>query len=87
MESTFNRAVKIMFDLPWATHRYFIEPLIESPHVSRIVASRYLSFIAKIKKSVKYNVRQLLELTKRDTRTTTVHNLTLSPMGAFIPSS
>ena len=27
LESTYNRSVKIMLDLPWATHRCFIEPL------------------------------------------------------------
>ena len=47
--STFNKSVKIMYDIPWATRRYLIEPLIGSQHISRILAKRYLSFIAKIR--------------------------------------
>ena len=49
VETTFNRSVKIMYDLPWATHRYLIEPLVGSQHVSRILARRYLSFVEKDK--------------------------------------
>ena len=75
VESTFNRSVKIMYDLPWATHRYLIEPLVGSQHVSRILAKRYLSFVEKIEKTGKTSVKQLLELIKKDVRMTTGHNL------------
>ena len=65
--STFNKSVKIMFDLPWATHRFMIEPLIGRNHVSRTLIKKYLSFIAKIRKSEKPY--------QKDTRTTTGWNL------------
>jgi hypothetical protein len=42
LESTYNKSVKIMMDLPWATHRYLIEPLTGIPHVSSQLISRYL---------------------------------------------
>ena len=64
-----------MYDLPWATHRYLIEPLTGSQHVSRILAKRYLSFINKIRNSGKTSLRQLLEITKKDVRLSTGHNL------------
>ena len=64
-----------MYDLPWATHRYFIEPLTESQHVSRTLVKRYMSFIEKIKKSSKSSLKQLLEISKNDVRQTTGHNL------------
>ena len=47
LESTYNRSVKIMMDLPWATHKNMIEPMSESPHVSSILAKRYLSVLHK----------------------------------------
>ena len=75
MESTYNRSVKIMYDLPWATHRYLMEPLVGSQHVSRILAKRYLSFIDKVKKSGKTSVKELLDLIRKDVRLTTGHNL------------
>ena len=73
--STYNKSIKIMYDLPWATHRYLIEPITERNHVSRTLVERYMSFIAKVRNSKKANIRQLLEIIKRDTRTTTGFNL------------
>ena len=73
--STYNKSVKIMYDLPWATHRYPIEPLTGSQHVSRILVRRYMSFIEKIEKSRKSSLKQLLEVSKKDVRQTTGHNL------------
>ena len=70
--STFNRSVKIMLDLPWATHRCLIEPLTETQHRSKVLIKRYLSFIEK---SEKMSLKQLLRLSRRDVRTVTGHNL------------
>ena len=52
-----------------------IEPLIGSQHVSRTLVKRFMSFISSIKKSGKPIIIQLLDLIKRDTRTTTGFNL------------
>ena len=75
LESTYNRSIKIMLDLPWATHRYFMEPLTGLPHVSKILVQRYLSFISKIEKSSKTALRKLLSIVRSDVRTTTGFNL------------
>ena len=32
-ESTYNKSVKIMFDLSWATHHHLIEPITNQRHV------------------------------------------------------
>ena len=74
-ESTYNRSIKLMYDIPLATHRFFIEPLSGVPHLSRILVRRYLSFIEKIKKSSKVALKQLLEMVMRDVRMTTGANL------------
>ena len=74
-ESTYNRSVKIMYDLPWATHRYLIEPLTGLPHFRRTLVRRYLSFINMIRKSSKNAIIQLLEIVKADVRQTTGSNL------------
>ena len=66
-----------MYDLPLATHRFFIEPLSGVPHLSRILVRRYLSFIEKIRRSSKVALNQLLELVRRDVRLTTGANLRL----------
>ena len=73
--STYNRSVKIMFNLPWATHRSFIEPLTGVQHVSRLLVKKYVSFIEKIKHSEKKSLKLLFNLAKNDVRTITGHNL------------
>ena len=64
-----------MLDLPWPTHRYLIEPLTGTPHISKVLVKRYLSFIEKIEKSEKSSLKQLLSLSRSDVRTVTGHNL------------
>ena len=75
LESTCNRSVKIMLDLPWGTHRYLIEPLTGEPHVSRVLVRRYLSFINKVEQSKKTPLKSLLNIARNDVRSTTGSNL------------
>ena len=75
LESTCNRSVKIMLDLPWGTHRYLIEPLTGEPHVSRALVKRYLSFINKVEESKKTPLKSLLNIARNDVRSTTGSNL------------
>ena len=75
LESTYNRSIKIMYNLPWATHRNLLEPLTGEPHIRRILVRRYLGFIRKIEKSEKKALRNLLSLVMKDARTTTGSNL------------
>ena len=75
LESTYNKSVKMMFDLPWATHRYLVEPLTGLPHLRRILVRRFLSFVSMIRKSSKIAISQLLETILSDVRFTTGSNL------------
>ena len=75
LEATYNRSIKIMFDLPWATHRYLLEPLTETPHMIRLLIRRYLSFLDKVQQSSKEAPKQLLEIARNDVMTTTGSNL------------
>ena len=64
-----------MNDVPFATHKFLIEPISGTPHMSRTLVRRYLSFIDQIKKSKKLALRQLLDIAQSDVRTTTGGNL------------
>ena len=72
---TYNRSVKVMADLPLATHRYLIEPLSGQPHMSITLIRNFLKFISSIKNSNKPVLKQLYNITKSDVRTTTGSNL------------
>ena len=75
LESTWNRSVKIMYDLPYATHRSLIEPMSGSPQVRRILIQRFLNFVKQIQKSSKSITRMLLDMCKYSVRSTTGYNL------------
>ena len=72
---TFNRSVKVMADLPLATHRYLIEPVSGQQHMSTTLMRNFLNFISKIRQSQKPVLRQLYSVVKDDVRTTTGSNL------------
>ena len=75
MESTFNRSVKVMANLPYQTHRYMIEPIVGTRHMKMKILKNYLSFIKQVRKSPKHVLRQLYSLASADVRTVTGQNL------------
>ena len=74
IESSFNRSVKIMLDLPLGTHRYLIEPLTGEMHTKKVLISRYLGFMEKIASSNKRAVKMLMETSRSDVRSVTGNN-------------
>jgi hypothetical protein len=75
LESSFNRSLKIMMDLPFATHRGLMEPLSRRKHLRRIMIQRFLQMIMKMKMSRKPILNMLLCTIERDTTSKTGHNL------------
>ena len=73
--STYNRSVKIMADLPYATHRYLIEPVSGQSHMSLTLIKNFINFISKVRDSPKLVLRQLYSIAKADVRTVTGSNL------------
>ena len=75
LEATYNKSVKNMFNLPLETHRSFIEPVTNKPHLRKILMSRFLSFIKQVHNSPKAVPKMLLSLVSKDVRSTTGSNL------------
>ena len=75
MEATFNRNIKITYDLPYPTHRNLL-PVISNVTPLRItLAKRLLTFRQSIQKSEKGVLKQILKLVESDVRTVTGRNL------------
>ena len=74
MQGLYYKSIKVMFNLPWGTHRKLLEPLTGAAHLKRILVQRYLSFIRKIQNSNKKPLWNLLYVVKNDVRTTTGSN-------------
>ena len=75
IESSWNRSMKIMLDVPYSTHRGLIEPLSGRKHIKRIFIKRFIDFILKIRMSKKPVLKTILSAIETDTRSTTGSNL------------
>ena len=75
LESSYNRSIKIMMDLPFGTHRGLIEPLSGRRHLRKTLAKRFLVMINQIRSSKKQILKTILFEIERDVRSTTGQNL------------
>ena len=71
--SSWNKNVKLMFDLPWATHRWILEEITGS-NLKIMLLSRFINFANAIKKSNKKAMKFLLSLVASDVRSITGSN-------------
>ena len=58
-----------MFNLPWTTHRYWIETISDYPHPKTVLSGRYVKFVKSLTTSNKCAVRYLSALCQDDRRT------------------
>ena len=77
LEASYNRSIKIMMNLPLATHRSLIEPLSERHHLRRLFVKRFLQMTKSIRKSSKPILKTLLSTIEHDSRPVTGRNLRL----------
>ena len=75
IESAYNRSLKVMINLPIATHRELIEPLSGRHHVKFLLIKRFLQMIKKIRTSEKPILRTLLATVEDNLKSTTGRNL------------
>ena len=68
-------AVKVVFNLPRATHRYFIEPISENHHLKTMLCSRFVSFFHSLPKSNKIAIRLLSNAFQNNLMTTLDKNI------------
>ena len=75
LENTWNISQRIMLGIPRNSHRYFIEPLADTRHITHSLYKRYLQFIDNIKLSKKTSLKKMLDVVKSDCRSNTGRNL------------
>ena len=75
LESSFNRSVKVMLDLPFGTHRGLIEPLVGRKHQRISFIKRFFIMTQKMRVSKKPVLRRLLQEIELDVLSTTGSNL------------
>ena len=72
---TWNKAVRILFDVPMDTHTYLIEPISKSLHPKVMLSSRFVTFHKTNTFCKKPSVRLLASLAASDQRTSYGRNL------------
>ena len=65
--SSWNKNIKLIFDLPWATHRWILEE-ISGSHLKIILFSRFIQFATSIYKFSMPAVKFLFSLAAADVR-------------------
>lgn len=73
---SWNVAIRILFDVPRDTHRYFIETISNVLHVKTALCSRFVQFYDRLRNCSKLSIRLLVNLSKGDHRTFICSNLT-----------
>ena len=73
--NSWNIAIRILFDLPRETHRYFIEPISNVPHIKTVLCTRFVQFVTSLSNCHKLCIRLLVDLSKHDLRTVLCKNL------------
>ena len=73
--NSWNVSIRILFDLPRDTHRYFIEPISGVDHIKTILCSRFVHFVHKLENCKKLTIRLLMNLSKNDFGTVICKNL------------
>ena len=72
---SWNTAVKIVWDLPHATHSRFLEDLCPVPHLEQMLYARYIGFAHSLAKSGKNLLRLLFEISSLNLNTVTGQNI------------
>ena len=75
LESTWNRNIKLIFGLPYETHRFFMCPVTGSKHIRSILQKRFISFAKKCEASSKQSVKHIFRVAKSDVRSTMGSNI------------
>ena len=75
IEKTWNVAMRKMLGIDRCTHKYFVEPLSGTTHISTRLMKRFAVFIKKIESTNKIPMRVLYKTIRRDCRSVTGRNL------------
>ena len=75
LEKTWNVSQRLMLDTPRTTHKYFIEPLSKTQHISKSLKKRFINFVNKVRTSRKNFLRRVLYEIETDCRSITGRNI------------
>ena len=75
LNRSWNTVVKIIWDLPYATHKRFVESLTQIPHVQSTLHGRYIGFIENLSNSKKVQLQVLFNICLHNQLSNTGQNI------------
>ena len=75
LEYTYNRSVRLMWNLPIETHRYLIEPVSQQQHMIFILYKRQIGFKSQVNRSSKKVLKHLYSIAESNCNSITGRNL------------
>ena len=74
-EATYNRHIKLTYNLPYATHRNLLPCISRVKPLRIVLARRFPMFVEKLRQSEKPVLRHMISLVDKDVQTVTGRNL------------
>ena len=62
LEKTYNKALRMMWDIPMTSHRYILEPLSGETHLKFVLLKRFLNFENQVNNSPKSTLKFLFSI-------------------------
>ena len=66
---SWNVSVRNIFQVPYTTHRYLVQPLSDCPHPKTMLSTRFIKFMQSLVSSTKSSISYLARLVRYDNRT------------------
>ena len=66
---SWNVSVRNIFQVPYTTHRYLVQPLSDCPHPKTMLSTRFTKFMQSLVSSTKSSISYLARLVRYDNRT------------------
>ena len=75
LNRSWNTTVKMVFNLPFETHKRFVESLTQVPHLQSTLHGRSIGFLNGLHQSVKPEIKLLFSMCKNDNLSNTGQNI------------
>jgi hypothetical protein len=75
LNRSWNTVIKMVWDLPFATHKRFLESMTSVPHLQSTLQGRYIGFVENLRKSEKNQLQVLVNLCHQDQSSNTGQNI------------
>ena len=75
LNRSWNTVIKMIWDLPFSTHKRFVESMVELPHLQSMLHGRYIGFMENLSSTIKPHLQIIFTMCLSDQSCNTGENL------------